>query len=393
MTKNIGPIASPYKRCLVVFSGVAHHSTESGYIAHRGFVREIDIWARIFQQVLVVTRTGSGQVLPDEVAYAEKNISIYCLPAPDNTDGIPGKLKLALYTPLWIWQSRKMLSPGDVIMARGPDSVGFLGWLVSRFTQLPRFAKYADQWENFPGEFPGYRLQKMFYRSKKFGGPVMIYGELDQRRPHLVPFFTSGVSQAEWEDAKSLIEDQRTNLPPIRFLFVGRFVFFKGIDILLDAWKDLNERHDDLVLDLVGDGPELSSIRDRIARLQLTNVHLHGWLGPKELSQFYSRANFFIHPSRKEGFGKVLLEAMSYGLPIVGADVGVSRELVEKNRCGLLFRNGDAVDLAHQIDFLLSSDSLRHEFTINGRRTSRNFVLENLEKQYIDFVSRHLQVL
>jgi glycosyltransferase involved in cell wall biosynthesis len=391
MRTDSAPNNSHIKKRLVVFSGVAHHATEAGYIAHRGFVREIDIWARIFEQVLVVTRTGLGQVLADDVAYVEKNISVFCLPAPANTDGFLGKMKLAFYTPLWIWQSCIMLASRDVIMARGPDSIGFLGWLVSRFNRWPRFAKYADQWEGFAGEPLGYRIQKMFYRARNFGGPVMIYGALDDHCPHLVPFFTSGISRAEWEQAGSLIK-QRTNPPPFRLLFVGRFVYFKGIDILLDALSILNDQRSDLVLDLVGDGPERLAIENRIKHLQLTNISLHGWLGPQELSLRYAQAHIFVHPSRKEGFGKVLMEAMSFGLPVVGADIGVSRELVKKNRCGLLFQNGDPNDLACQIDFLLSSDSFREEFATNGRRTSFNLLLEDLEQRYCDFVSENLHL-
>lgn len=219
----------------------------------------------------------------------------------------------------------------------------------------------------------------------------MIYGALDERRPHLIPFFTSGISQTEWEQAESLIKN-RIDPPPFRLLFVGRFVHFKGIDILLDALKILNKQRGDLVLDLIGDGPEQSAIRDRITHHHLTNVNLHGWLGSEELSLRYAQAHIFVHPSRKEGFGKVLMEAMSYGLPVVGANVGVSQELVEKNGCGLLFQNGDPADLACKIAFLLSSDTLRREFAANGRKMSIKLVLESLEQRYRDFVSENLHL-
>ena len=391
MKKDIARRHPLIHKRLVIFSGVAHYPTEAGYLAHRGFVREIDLWARIFERILIITRSGSGQPLADDVNYSEKNISIIRLPAPANTDGIPGKIKLGLYAPIWAWQSLKQLSPDDVLLARGPDSIGFLGWLVSRFNGLPRFAKYADQWDGFAGEPLGYRLQKMCYRRRSFGGPVMIYGASDPQRPHLIPFFTSGISCEEWERAGVQIE-RRVEAPPYRLLFVGRFVHFKGIDILLDALKILNNQRDDLVLDLVGDGPELPAIRKQIARYRLTNVTLHGWLGADELSAYYAQAHLFVHPSRKEGFGKVLIEAMTYGLPIVGADVGVSRELVEKNCCGFLFKNGDSIQLASKIDLLLSSETHRYKFGTNGRSTSRNLVLEQLEQRYRDFVGRALHL-
>ncbi len=374
---------------LVVFSGVTHHLTKTGFVAHRGFVREIDIWAHLFDQVLVITRMGSDLVLADNVPYAEKNISIQILPAPFITDGWIGKIKLAYYAILWVWLCLPLISKNDVIMARGPDSIGFLGYIVSRFKRVPRFAKYADQWESFPGEPLGYRIQKMFYRSKSFGGPVMIYGASDSRHPNWVPFFTSGISKAEWEQAGDFIQ-KRPAPPPFRLLFVGRFVYFKGIDILLQALTILNAKRNDIVLDLVGDGPEKLNILALIEKNKLKNVTLHGWLGPADLSKRYEQAHIFVHPSRKEGYGKVLVEAMSYGLPIVGADVGVSRELVEKNGSGVLFQSNNAIDLAKQIVVVLSSDNLRKNLSLNGRSISQGIVLENLEKRYQDFVNIHL---
>lgn len=379
------------QRRLVIFSGVSHYPSSQGVLAHRGFVREVDIWGRIFEEVCVVTRRGSGRILADAIPYTEKNIQFSFLPAPDNTDGFMGKLKLLFYASAWVWSAVRLLKPGDVLMARGPDSIGFLGFIASMFGRWPRFAKYADQWENFPGEPLGYRLQKYFYRSPSFGGPVMIYGASDSRHPNWVPFFTSGVSTEEWMRAAERVKSRQPP-PPYRLLFAGRLVYFKGADILLQALVLLNQKRHDIVLDLVGDGPERPRIEALIQENQLDNVNLYGWLGPEDLAQRYAQAHIFIHPSRKEGFGKVLIEAMSYGLPIIGADVGVSQELLARNRCGGLFKKDDFVALAEQIERLLSSPALQAEFTQNGQRVSQELVLENLESRYWDFVQKHLHL-
>lgn len=122
-------------RRLVIFSGVSHHWLSDHYVAHRGFVREIDIWARLFEHVLVITRRGVGSPLSDDVPYSESNVGVHLLRAPDNTDGLVGKVKLAFMAPFWLRESYRLLTPGDVVMARGPDSIGFLGWLVTRFNR------------------------------------------------------------------------------------------------------------------------------------------------------------------------------------------------------------------------------------------------------------------
>lgn len=218
----------------------------------------------------------SGAVLSDEVSYSKRNISVHILPAPSNTDGILGKIKLMLYSPIWIWKSYKLLTPKDVIMARAPDSIGFLGWLISRFTRLPRFAKFANQWENYENEPLGYRIQKICYRARNFGGPVMIYGEGNDRHPHLIPFFPPGISHQDWEKAE-IAAERRMPPPPFRLLFVGRFFYIKGADILMEAVKFLNDWREDLVVDLIGDGPERPFIQEQISRYGLANIYLHGW--------------------------------------------------------------------------------------------------------------------
>jgi len=374
---------------LVIFSGVSHHRLDEKIIAHRGFVREVDIWARIFDEVLVVSRLVSGPAAADAVPYAEKNIHQHFLSGPHNTDGLSGKLQLAFAGPAWLFESLRLLRKADILMARGPDSIGFLGWLVSRFTSLSRFAKYADQWENFPNEPLGYRLQKIFYRSATFGGPVMIYGAADEHYPHWVPFFTSGVSRAEWEAAGQSIVGRR-HPPPYRLLFAGRLVYFKGADVLLQAMKHLQDEGLPVLLDLVGDGPERGKLESLVSEYGLRNVTLHGWLGSQALAERYANAHIFVHPSRKEGFGKVLVEAMSYGLPIVGADVGVSRELVQKNQCGVLFQSENVFELAASIKCLMASPDLMRAFSNNGRQVSQEMLLESLESRYLDFAANRL---
>lgn len=376
---------SQIKKRLVVFSSVEHHLTESGIVAHGGFVREIDIWAKIFEKIIVITKRGFGNVLADEVGYSSDNVCLVYLPSPANTNGLFGKIKLAFYIPIWVINSIKQLSASDVIMARGPEAIGFLGWFVTRFRKLPRFAKYVNQWEDYPNEPIGYRIQKKIYRNGNFGGPVMIYSSYDAKRPHLFPFFPIGISRLEWDQIGTQIE-RRVAPPPYRLLFVGRFVYIKGVDILLDALKILNEKRDDLLVDLVGDGPLRNDIEKKISNDNLTNVRLHGWLSKNDTSHFYSRAHLFIHPSRIEGFGKVLIEAMNYGLPIVGSNLQVSKELVEKDQCGLLFDNGNAIHLAEKIEEILSTKINMQSLGINGRLVSGKFLQEQLEDRYREFI-------
>jgi glycosyltransferase involved in cell wall biosynthesis len=79
----------------------------------------------------------------------------------------------------------------------------------------------------------------------------------------------------------------------------------------------------------------------------------------------------FVLPSREEGLGLVLLEAMAVGIPIIASNVGGIREVVEHRFNGLLFSSGSAIELYHGIEELKMNQTLRHRIVENGLRTVR----------------------
>ena len=116
-----------------------------------------------------------------------------------------------------------------------------------------------------------------------------------------------------------------------RLLFVGRPEARKGVKILLDAIKSL----DDVTLDLVG--------VDSYSGQNNSNVHFHG--ATRDISailQHYMRANFLVVPSYAEGMPTVVLEAFSTGLPAIASDVGAMNELVVGGKTGFLVEPGSS---------------------------------------------------
>lgn len=371
---------------LVVFSGCTHYSKKGQMVAHGGFVREIEIWARIFPKVLVVTVQGTGEPPADAIPYAARGITCSILRSASQTTGLAGKLRLVALTAQWTAATLPLLQSNDIIMARGPDSLGFLGGVLARIKGLPRFAKYADQWQPFAGEPLGYRLQKAFYRGPLFGGPVQIYGSPDPSRPRLVPFFTSSLSELEWMQAGDHIT-KKNGAPPWRILFCGRFVPAKGIDLLLRAFKLLLESGTPAELGLLGDGEEMPQLVKLSRALGVQDrVVFHGWLGREDLLEQYRRAHLFVCCSRKEGFGKVIIEAMAFGLPVIASDVGVSRFLVNPPECGVLTRPESHQSLAENLIQMARHPEQAGRMGLAARTRARHFLFENLERQYREFL-------
>ncbi|MBP1703721.1 MAG: family glycosyltransferase, partial [Chloroflexi bacterium] len=147
---------------------------------------------------------------------------------------------------------------------------------------------------------------------------------------------------------------------PVRIIFVGRLHEQKGLEILLNAFQMLQQKHapGTLILQLLGDGP----LRNELARLaeQLGiagQVQFAGQVG--DVADYLEHADVFVLPSRAEGISNALLEAMATGLPVIASNIPGNQAVIEDGMNGLLFAAGDPVDLENKLTNLLSDRSQR----------------------------------
>ncbi len=137
------------------------------------------------------------------------------------------------------------------------------------------------------------------------------------------------------------------NQQPLTLLFVGRFAFNKGLDVLMTvADRLVTEGKPDLVrFQLAGDGPLLAQYQ----RAGLpANVRLLGRVDDAQLDKLYSNCDALILPTRFEGMPTVVLEAMARAKPIIVSDVGASGELVSPHN-GYLLPPGDPDQLYNAV--------------------------------------------
>lgn len=153
-------------------------------------------------------------------------------------------------------------------------------------------------------------------------------------------------------------------------LYVGRLDPAKGLADLIEAVWRLIESGRDLRLQIQGDGPAEGPLRDACARKPLagrarvitaTDLDRAPRVEPRGGGPV-----IFVLPSRHEGFGVVLLEAMRLGLPIVATNVGGIPEVVEDGRQGILIPPRDPAALARAIERCLDDDELRARLAAAG---------------------------
>jgi glycosyltransferase involved in cell wall biosynthesis len=124
------------------------------------------------------------------------------------------------------------------------------------------------------------------------------------------------------------------------FLFVGHVTTGKGVGVLLDAWKRLGASDAELWLAGGGDSAVVQTAQST------PGVRVLGKLGPDELRKAYQGASVFVFPTFCDGFGMVLLEAMSSGLAIIATPNCAAPELVRDGAAGVIFPTGDPAALS-----------------------------------------------
>lgn len=146
-------------------------------------------------------------------------------------------------------------------------------------------------------------------------------------------------------------------------IFVGRLSHEKGLDVLLEAWKDKSLPP----LKIVGDGPLADQVKAAVA----SNPSIE-WLGRKpmeEVFDFIGRAAVLVFPSEcYETFGRTAVEAFACGIPVVASGHGAPGDVVDHGRTGLHFKPSDALDLAAKVKQLLGDRELRARMRDEVRR-------------------------
>jgi len=156
---------------------------------------------------------------------------------------------------------------------------------------------------------------------------------------------------------------------PPRILYAGNLVVGKGVDVLLRAVAELKQRSGPFRLKILGEGPELSSLRGLAAALGIAaDVDWSPFVPQDRMPAEYGAATITVLPSRgqAEGLGLTLVEALLAGSAAVGTPAGGIPEVIEDEKTGLLARDGDVTHLATQIERLLRDGELRRRLTAEG---------------------------
>ncbi|GAV22595.1 glycosyltransferase family 4 protein [Carboxydothermus pertinax] len=350
-----------------------------------GVVRSIDL----FQEELVKRGVEFIFFIP---AYGnhqkEKGVyRFYSIPAPTNKE-----FHLALPFSPKIYKTLRE-EKVDLIHVHSPFLLGRLGQKAGRQLNIPVVFTYHTLYEEYVHYFPLARKAAKWVTSwytldfaNKCSAVICPTEAIKeylqekglQARSAVIP---TGIDLEPFAKADRRWLKEKLGLVSKKVcLFVGRVAREKNVDFLLESFKIVALKLNEVVLVIVGGGPELPHYQKKAEELGLKDkVIFFGPVAPEEVSLFYAGADLFLFPSVTETQGLVFAEAKAAGLPTVGVKAFGSKSMVFEGVDGFL-TSLNLQEYAEKVIFLLEQEEVRKDFSQKALQNAQNFSKEYTAK-------------
>lgn len=195
----------------------------------------------------------------------------------------------------------------------------------------------------------------------------------------------SGVDLSIWKQTK---HSKPLSNESVRFVYCGRFADWKGVQFLVEAFKQVAERTNS-VLELIGDGVLRDSIETQVEALNLQNsVNFHGWMTREASAKLIADCDVFVMPSLRECGGTALLEAMAMGLPIITTNWAGPANYVDST-CGILVEPTSSEAFINGLVMAMIQLAESAELRLQMGEAS----MQRITKNYFDWESKTDRVL
>jgi len=276
------------------------------------------------------------------------------------------------------------------------------GSMVSILTSMPHitvihdvFSLYKDFWKHWGSQENVSRLnvllaplfEKIIFRLKC----VAIHTVSETSKEDLVKF---GAKKPIYviHNAIENYEPQISESAPFQFVYIGRLVFYKNLEVVIKSIKIVKQSYPKITLIIVGGGPHKKMLEKLVTDLNLQdNIIFKGHVSDAEKKRLLSSSQALVFPSLCEGFGLVILEAFSCKKPVLVADVRPSSDIVEDKTTGFVISAHDESEWAKALDQIIKEPEKANEMGHAGRKILEKkydpqTMLDRLLKMYNDFI-------
>lgn len=363
----------------LVVTHVEHKKQGGAYYAYAPYVREMNLWFRHVDQVIVIAPLSTGDPGAIDQAYEHDRITFRSVPAFQLTN-LKSALQVFWKVPICLWRIFSAMREADHIHLRCPGNMGLLGVIMQIvFPSKLKTVKYAGEWPDYSKEPLSYRLQKKISKSTFLSKQlkVLIYGEWPDFTSNCLAFFTASYTDS---DAQSAVPDKHLERNPIKIVFAGTLDERKRPEYTIETVALLREKGYDTEADIIGEGPH-RQICERLMQSHdlVDHVRLHGNIPPRSLIAYFQNAHLLVFLSRMEGWPKVVAEAMFWGcVPITTAISCVPWMLGHGERGVIVERSAEAA--AKAIEELLVTPEKYITLKNAAMQWSRQYTLEKFDE-------------
>jgi glycosyltransferase involved in cell wall biosynthesis len=360
----------------VIITHVPHIIKENQYFAYAPYVREMNIWTKYTENVIIVAPISRVEKTAIDIDYEHKNINFLAIDTV-NLLGFKSVLNAVLKMPKISWQIFVAMRQADHIHLRCPGNIGLIGCVVQIFFPFKqKTAKYAGNWDPKAKQPWSYRLQKWILSTTFLtrNMQVLVYGQWDGSTSNIKPFFTATYSESDILPLRALNLKQKIN-----FVFVGTLSSGKRPLYAVQLVEQLAKKGYDVSLSLYGEGIERLSLENYIAVNNLGEIiSLKGNQNQETVQKAYQNSHFVILPSKSEGWPKAIAEGMFWGCIPLASSVSCVPYMLDKGNRGVL------LEMHLEKDCLQLETILQNEVDFENKREkasnwSRDYTLDVFE--------------
>ena len=186
---------------------------------------------------------------------------------------------------------------------------------------------------------------------------------------------------------RSFVSEKKCNPDAKRFLMATRFVYAKGLDLMMQSFDEFCKQDDEWELDIIGDGELWDEILAEARKRHVDKrVHFIGYTNEPE--KYYLNSSVFLLPSRWEGWPMVIMEAFEFGLPVIAYHMGAMDLIIDDQKTGFLPEAFDTHKFTEAMLKLAHDDELRHQMHRNAIEKSADFNIDKAVVAWNDLFNR-----
>lgn len=376
---------------LLVFSHKVVWKSEkspTGWATDGGYVFHMQSLASAYEQTVLLVPVSKHGKSKGEVWFRDSSIKIVPLLKPFGS-GITRKLLFPIWFLMHLPRFVYYLLKSDVVHAPIPGDIGTIGMILAPLFRKKIFIRYCGNWQQlktFPEKFWAWYGERFAANKIAYlctGGDIKPPSE---KNPSLGWIFSSSMLDREIENIQPKDFDSNKEF---NIVMGGRLTQEKGFGILIEAVAMIRNKIPNLKVLLFGDGPAGPLFDEQVKNFGLGGtVEFLGKLNTEQVHGVLASADVFCYPTQSEGFPKVIIEALSHGLPIVSTPVSVIPFLINsaERPAGFVVDQKDREGLAEKILFYFHNPAIHRAHSKNAKQIASEYSLEN----WVDAINEKL---